>query len=195
MRICPVCGELCDYDITSDTSKCRQCTWTYDESEEANRKAVYAGSFDPFTNGHLYIIQEASEMFDKVYVLIANNANKKRSTNTEEMAEAIAKTMFHEGLFNVCIVIYDGLVADFCLDNNVEYLIRGLRNTSDYLYEENIAKINHEINPNLKTIYYRANNDVVSSSLVREMLSYGKDIDKYVPEEVAILLNDEGEDF
>ena len=76
------------------------------------------------------------------------------------------------------------MVADYCLKKDICYLVRGLRNTSDYLYEENIAKINNEINPNLRTIYFRADNDVISSSMIRELNEYGKDISNFVPEEI-----------
>ena len=188
MRICPLCREACEYNYSKDSSDCPKCGWGIREGDENSRKAVYAGSFDPFTDGHLYIVEEASRMFDRVYVLIANNANKKRQSSAEEMGKAIAMTLYREGLFNVCVVVHNGFVADFCRDHDVEYLIRGLRNTSDYLYEENIAKINHEINPDLKTIYYRANNDVVSSSLIREMIAYGKDVSDYIPKDVLPLL-------
>jgi pantetheine-phosphate adenylyltransferase len=183
-----MCGAICNYNYSKDTSDCPNCEWGIKEGDATSRKAVYAGSFDPFTNGHLYIIEEASKMFDRVYVLIAHNANKTRHSDVEEMARAITMTLYHRGLFNVCVIVHKGFVADFCLAHDVEYLIRGLRNTSDYLYEENIAKINHEINPDLKTIYYRANNDVISSSLIREMLTYGKDVSEYVPETVLPLI-------
>lgn len=188
MRICPACRSMCEYNFSKDTSKCTKCDWEMHEGGNDKRKAVYAGSFDPFTNGHLYIVEEASRMFDKVYILVANNTSKKRSTDVNQMAEAIAKTMYDEGLFNVCVVVYNGMIADFCMFAGVEYLIRGIRNTSDYLYEENIAKINHEINPALKTIYYRAQDDVISSSLVREFIAFGKDVEEYVPERVLEII-------
>ena len=66
----------------------------------------------------------------------------------------------------------EGMIADFCKEHNVDYLVRGLRNTSDYLYEENIAKINYELNPYLKTVYFRATNETISSSMIREFLKY-----------------------
>lgn len=149
------------------------------------RRAMYAGSFDPFTNGHLSVVEEASKLFDKVFVCIANNKSKSRKTNAREMALAIGKVLKRKGLYNVQVVITDGLIAEFCEINDIEYLVRGLRNTSDYMYEENIAKINHEINPELKTIYFRAKNDVISSSMVRELHSFGKDISQYLPIEIA----------
>lgn len=144
------------------------------------RNALYAGSFDPFTNGHLSIVEKSARLFDNVIVGIANNINKKRRTHLPTMKQAIERQVASFG--NVSVVIVDGLVADFCQERDISYLIRGLRNTSDYLYEENIAKINKEINPNLLTIYFRADNDVISSSMIRELLEYNKDISKYVPE-------------
>lgn len=151
------------------------------------RKALYAGSFDPFTNGHLYIAEKAAELFDELVIGIAENSNKKRSTDIYEMKDAI------RGHFkcydNVSVVIIDSLVADYCMKKGICYLVRGLRNTSDYLYEENIAKINNEINPNLRTIYFRADNDVISSSMIRELNEYGKDISKFVPEEIYKIYN------
>lgn len=146
------------------------------------RKALYAGSFDPFTNGHLYIAEKTAELFDELVIGIAENSNKKRSTDIYEMKDAIRE---HFKCYdNVSVVIIDSLVADYCMKKDICYLVRGLRNTSDYLYEENIAKINNEIYPNLRTIYFRADNDVISSSMVRELSEHGKDISKFVPEEI-----------
>ena len=78
--------------------------------------------------------------------------------------------------------------VDFCKEHNIDYLVRGLRNTSDYLYEENIAKINYELNPKLKTIYFRSENEAISSSMIREFLKYGKPVHKYVPKEILRIL-------
>ena len=153
------------------------------------RKAIYAGSFDPFTNGHLYIAKEASLLCDEVYVCVARNPNKKRITNEYDMVDAIRTTLKENGINNTYVLVVDGLIADFCMKNNIEYLVRGLRNTSDYMYEENIAKINAEVNPNLKTIYFRAKNEVISSSMVRELHSHGKDISKYIPKQILEIYN------
>jgi pantetheine-phosphate adenylyltransferase len=152
----------------------------------SNRKALYAGSFDPFTNGHLSIVEKASELFDEVVIGIADNSNKKRNIDIWDMHDAIRESVKH--LDNVIVITISGLIADYCKKKDITYLVRGLRNTSDYLYEENIAKINNEINPDLKTIYFRADNDVISSSMIRELNAYGKDVSKFVPEEVNKLL-------
>ena len=150
------------------------------------RKALYAGSFDPFTNGHLSIVEKSVELFDEVIVGIAGNSKKQRSTDIHLMKNAITKTLNMYN--NVTVVTIHTLVAQYCKVNGIHYLIRGLRNTSDYLYEENISKINNKINPILDTIYFRAVDDTVSSSMVRELKSYGVDISKFVPEEIYKIL-------
>ena len=150
--------------------------------------AVYAGSFDPFTNGHLSVVKSAAEVFDTVYVVIAQNYEKKRFLGFDEMSRSIEKCLKREGLRNCKVDVTLGLVADFCADVGAKYLVRGLRNTSDYMYEENIAKINAEINPELKTVYFRAIDDTISSSMVRELYKYGKDVAKYVPKEIETLM-------
>jgi pantetheine-phosphate adenylyltransferase len=152
------------------------------------KKALYAGSFDPFTNGHLSIVEKAAKLFDEVIIGIAYNSDKKRCTDILNMRDAISDQLEDLNLDNVIVVLVDGLIADYCERQGIDYLIRGLRDTSDYLYEENIAKINNEINPNLTTIYFRADNDVISSSMVRELWRYGKSVSQYVPKEINKLL-------
>ena len=149
-------------------------------------KALYAGSFDPFTNGHFSIVERSTELFDEVIIAIAENPNKKRSTNVGRMKAAIENLFAHRN--NITVVVIEGLVADYCRENNIQYLVRGLRNTSDYLYEENIAKINNTINSDLKTIYFRADNDVISSSMIRELITYGKDVSQFIPKEIYEVL-------
>lgn len=85
----------------------------------------------------------------------------------------------------------DALTADVCDKFGAEYLVRGLRNTSDYLYEEEIARFNQEINPGLKTIYFRAVDEAISSTMVKELFSRGKDVSEYVPAEIAAILEKE----
>lgn len=145
-------------------------------------RALYAGSFDPFTNGHLSIVEKSAELFDEVFVGIAVNTNKNRMSDIHSIEDAIKERL--KCYDNVFVVIIDGLVADYCIKKDIRYLVRGLRNTNDYLYEENIAKINNEINPDLITIYFRADNDVISSSMIRELMQYGKDVSRFIPDEI-----------
>ncbi len=136
--------------------------------------AVYAGSFDPFTFGHLDIVKKASVIFDKVIILIAENSNKTRHFNRLDMQVAIEEDLEVYGLDNVEVDYTTGLVADYCFENDIKYLIRGLRNTTDYQYEENIAKINQSIKKDLETIYLRASQryEHCSSTFAREMLHF-----------------------
>jgi pantetheine-phosphate adenylyltransferase len=155
---------------------------------DTEKKALFAGSFDPFTNGHFSILRKACGIFDQVYLCIANNADKKRKYPIEEMENAIKETIVTNNLTNCEVVVCDHLIADFCKELGVKYLIRGLRNTTDYLYEENISKINHEINPDLETVYLRGENDVISSSMIREFIKYGKPVEEYVPASIFKLI-------
>ena len=156
-------------------------------------KAIYAGSFDPFTNGHLSIVREASELFDTLYLCIGKNSSKQRFIDENKMQYTIKKVLLREGIINCEVVVFSGMIADFAKELGVDYLVRGLRNSMDYAYEENIAKINSIVNPKLKTIYFRASStdgEVISSSMIREFLKYKKDVSLYVPEDIVNLLKE-----
>jgi len=148
----------------------------------------YAGSFDPFTNGHLQVVKKASKCFDKVVIGIGYNAEKKARVEKEKMKEAIEKTIQELNLNNVSVTIYTGLTVDEAKKNNCDILIRGLRNGTDYQYEENISEINEQIS-GLDTCYFRAGKlGYLSSSFVMELFNNDKNIDEYVPKYVAELL-------
>ena len=152
------------------------------------KTAIYPGSFDPFTNGHLDIVRKASEIFDRVYVVIGVNAEKRRSFPADRIAEAITETIDQQGIQNCEVVIWEGLVAEYARMMGTDYMIRGLRNNMDYNYEENVAAVNKLINPELEYVYFRSNNVAVSSSMVKELHGYGKDVSAFVPETVLPLL-------
>ena len=148
----------------------------------------YSGSFDPFTNGHLHIIKTASKVFDKVIVGIGINYQKKRRFDSLLMKSAIEKTLKNEQLHNVEVITYNSLTVDIALKYNANFLIRGLRNDNDYAYEENLSQVNQEIS-DLDTIYFRAGNlDFISSSMVAELISYNKDVSKYLPKEILEII-------
>ena len=149
-----------------------------------SNKAIYPGSFDPFTNGHLDIIKKAAVLFDEVYVVIGINSAKRRAFDSEKMKSAIESTMAALDLHNVRVAVFEGLVAQYAKDNGIKYMIRGLRNNMDYNYEENIAEVNKLINPDMEYVYFRAENVAVSSSMVKELHSFGLDISPYVPKAV-----------
>lgn len=150
--------------------------------------AIYAGSFDPFTNGHLHVLKQACQVFDKVYVAIAVNSEKKRRIDKEKMKEAISKVIKSNNLDNAEVVIFEGLTVDLAVEKNAKFLVRGLRNGTDYEYEENLAIVNSKI-AGIETIYFRAGKTAhISSSIVVELHRYGKDITKWVPNEVLEVL-------
>ena len=153
------------------------------------KKAIYPGSFDPFTSGHLDIVKKAAALFDEVYIVIGVNANKRRSFSADRMCAAMEKTLSALGLTNTYVTVYEGLVAEYAKTNGIHYMIRGLRNNMDYNYEENIAEVNKLINPDMEYVYFRAENVAVSSSMVKELHSYGLDISPYVPNEIIRVLN------
>lgn len=152
------------------------------------KKAVYAGSFDPFTNGHLDIVKKASKLFDELHIVIGYNADKKRRYNISYSKEAIENVLKDLNITNCKVLIYDKLIAKYCKENDIEYFVRGLRNSMDFNYEENISEVNKLINPSLETIYLRAENVAISSSMVRELYEYGQDVSKYVPPQILPLL-------
>ena len=152
------------------------------------RAALYAGSFDPYTNGHHDIVRKAAALFDRVDVLIGVNIQKRRRFEAEAMRRAMQALFDSEGLSNVRAVVHGGLVADYCAANGIGWYVRGLRSATDYAYEEGVAQVNHMINPSLETVYLRSDEPALSSSMVRELLAFGKSAAPYVPAEVLALI-------
>lgn len=148
------------------------------------RIGFYAGSFDPFTMGHMHVVETAAKLFDKLIIGIGENSAKERNYDKELMKQAIQKTLEQANLTNVEVVTYENLSVDAARNNNCNFLVRGIRDDMDYYYEENIAQINEEIS-GLDTIYVRAGAyGSISSSTVKELYKNGKDVSKYVPKEI-----------
>lgn len=150
----------------------------------------YAGSFDPFTNGHLSIVKKAAKCFDKVVIGIGKNSNKESRFDKNQMRDAIEKTLKEEKIENVEVIIYNELTSKIAKEYGARILIRGLRNGTDYQYEETIAQIN-DMYSDIDTCYFRAGDlGYLSSSMVMELFIAGEDITKFVPKAVAIVLED-----
>ena len=144
-------------------------------------KCVYPGTFDPISNGHVDIIERASKMFEEVHVLVGNNIFKKTTFTFEERIEMVKECVKH--LNNVVVVSYDGLVVEYAKKNQINVIVRGMRNYSDYENEFSLFQYNRDIYPNVDTVLLmpKTRLQVVSSSAIKELLTFGCDISKYVP--------------
>ncbi|MBE7075408.1 MAG: pantetheine-phosphate adenylyltransferase [Clostridiales bacterium] len=150
----------------------------------------YAGSFDPFTLGHLHIVKVASEIFDKVIVGIGVNPKKTRRFDKLKMKNAIEQLLKSENVNNFEVITFDGLTADVACEYGAKFLIRGVRNGIDYDFEENLALINQEIS-NIDTVYIRAGEyGAISSSMVFELIKRNKDVSKYIPKYIIDIIKE-----
>jgi len=148
------------------------------------RICVYPGSFDPFTLGHLDVLNGAAELFDHVYVGVLNNSSKKATFSPEERVDMINRVIAEYGLNNVSAACFDGLLVEFVSKIGASHIIRGLRASMDFEYEFQIDAMNRHLSPHIRTVYFMANpaHSFVSSSNVREIASLGGSIDGLVPE-------------
>jgi len=151
-------------------------------------KAIYPGSFDPITNGHIDVIKRASRIFDQVTVAVSQNINKKSFLSEKEKIEAINLSIID--LKNVEVIAFDSLLVDFAKTNNIQIILRGLRAVSDFEYEFQLAGMNKHLDKNIETFFLTPSEEFsnISSSLVREILMLGGDISSFVPQEVEKIL-------
>lgn len=148
------------------------------------KTAIYPGSFDPVTLGHLDIIRRAAVAFDKVIVCVMVNSEKNGGVFTpEERLELLRRSVQIE---NVELDIYRGLVADYAKAKGAQVLVKGLRAVSDYEQEVQMAMINSKLNPELDTVFFPSSEKYtyLSSSLVKEMARYHADLREFVPGEI-----------
>ncbi len=148
------------------------------------KTAIYPGSFDPLTNGHLDIITRSSKLFDKVIVTVLTNSAKQPLFTTQERIDFIQRTTRH--LPNVEVVCYDGLLVDFAKKNNCNVLVKGLRVVSDFEYEFQMALANKNQMPQLETMFLPTAQEYMflSSSIVKELARYHGDLAGLVPKEI-----------
>lgn len=158
------------------------------------KTAVYAGSFDPATNGHIDIIRRSARQVEHLIVGVLHNVNKEGFLSVEErlvLLEALT-----EDLPNVTIKTFSGLLVDFVHQEKAEVIIRGFRAISDYEYEIQMAQMNHKLNPDIETLFLVTRNEYsfLSSSLVKEVAKFGGDISELVdPRTAEILIEKYGE--
>ena len=145
------------------------------------KTAVYPGSFDPITNGHLDIVERSAEMFDNIVIAIFINPNKKPLFSVEERLELIREVTRH--LPNVQVDSFQGLLSDYARQRSAKVIIRGLRAVSDFEYEFQMALMNKKLNPNVETIFMSSSskNIYISSTIIKEVSSLGGSISGLVP--------------
>lgn len=158
------------------------------------KTAVYAGSFDPATNGHIDIIRRSARQVEHLIVGVLHNVNKEGLLSVEERLELLEALT--EDLPNVTIKTFSGLLVDFVHQEKAEVIIRGFRAISDYEYEIQMAQMNHKLNPDIETLFLVTRNEYsfLSSSLVKEVAKFGGDISELVdPRTAEILIEKYGE--
>ncbi len=148
--------------------------------------AVFPGSFDPITIGHVNLIQRACTIFDKIIISIGVNTSKNKLFPLEQRIDWINKVFRDESKIEV--MEFHGLTVDFCKKVGAKFIIRGLRNASDFDYEKTIAQLNHELNHDIETVFLisRPRFSHISSTIVREIIRVNGDASSLVPPEVII---------
>lgn len=150
----------------------------------SKRIALFPGSFDPITLGHLDIIQRALPLFDEIQIAVGKNTEKKYLFSLEQRVAWIEKTFAPEP--KVRVITYEGLTVDFAQKQGVNFLLRGLRNPADFEFEKAIAQANREMVPQLETVFLltSARYAYISSSIVRDVYIHGGDFRRFVPSSV-----------
>jgi pantetheine-phosphate adenylyltransferase len=148
-------------------------------------KAVYPGSFDPFTNGHLDIIKRSSKIFDKLIIAVGDNPAKQPLFSKDERLKMIKETI--RTLKNVDVDLFDGLLVDYARKQKAQVVIRGIRTVSDFEYEYQMALTNKALSSDIETMFMVTSKEYafVSAKLIKEAASLGGDISGFVPPEVV----------
>ncbi|TXD54404.1 MULTISPECIES: pantetheine-phosphate adenylyltransferase [unclassified Polaribacter] len=149
------------------------------------KKAIFPGSFDPITSGHFDIIERGVKLFDELIIAIGINADKKYMFSLEQRKQFIEDCFEHEP--KVKVVAYKGLTVHFCQENQVDFILRGLRNPADFEFEKAIAHTNRDLAP-IETVFLltSANTSYISSSIVRDVIRNNGDYTKLVPKTVRV---------
>ncbi len=149
------------------------------------KTAIYPGSFDPITKGHLDVLKRASKMFDKVIIAVLKNSSKKSFLPVKDRVELIKSSI--EGLSNIEVDSFEGLTIEYARSKGARFLIRGLRAVSDFEYELQLCQTNQAIAPEIDTVFLttKPKYNFVSSSIVKELSNFGSDVSKFVPKSVV----------
>ena len=147
------------------------------------RRAIFPGSFDPITLGHVDIVNRALPLFDEIIIAIGVNADKKYMFSLEERVNFIQENYKNEP--KIKVTTYSGLTTDYCQEMDVDFILRGLRNPADFEFEKAIAQTNRKLS-NIETVFLLTSADTsfISSSIVRDVYRHGGDISGFVPKSV-----------
>lgn len=148
---------------------------------QKKNKAIYPGTFDPITNGHIDIIERACSLFDHIIIAVAQNTAKNPVFNLEKRVTLASKALKH--LNQVHVIGFSGLLIDFALAQNANIIIRGLRAVSDFEYEFQLAGMNRKLNPRIESIFLTPSEQYtyISSTLIREIAAFKGDVSAFVP--------------
>lgn len=159
--------------------------------------AIYPGTFDPITNGHIDIIQRASELFDEVIIALARNSQKSPLFTEPERLRLIEQSLAECCLerTNIRADAFQGLLVDYATQRGATAVVRGLRAVSDFEYEFQMALMNRKLAPNLTTVFLMPHEEYtyLNSTIIRELARYGKDVTNFVPAAVADALREKFE--
>jgi pantetheine-phosphate adenylyltransferase len=152
------------------------------------RTAIYPGSFDPLTNGHLDVIQRAAKLFDRVVVAVARNEDKRPLFSPNERLTLVKQAVRH--LPGVQADTFGGLLIDYVVSQKAQAIVRGLRAVSDFEFEFQLALMNRKLNENIETIFMMPKDTYtfLSSRIVKEIARLGGDVEAFVPEHVRVAL-------
>ena len=149
-----------------------------------SRTALYTGSFDPITNGHLDIIERSAKLFDTLTVAVVDNVSKSSMFSLDERVRIVKEVVAH--IPNVQVASFSGLLADFVNENDFSAVVRGLRSVTDFDYEITMAQMNDKLFDKAETVFLMTapGNSFISSSLIKEVASLGGDVSELVPANV-----------
>lgn len=150
------------------------------------KRAVFPGSFDPITKGHESVINRAYDLFDEIYIGIGINSNKKYLFSLEDRKKWIETTF--EDKPKIKVITYEILTTELCHKLDAKYILRGLRNTTDFNFEVSIAQTNRNLAPDIETIFLVTNVEsaAINSSIVRDIYVHGGDIKQFIPDAITI---------
>ena len=165
-----------------------------------NKVAIYPGTFDPITYGHIDVIQKALKLFDKIVVGVSDVNNKSYLFSSEERIDIVNKALFEDLKLNkkkIVVVSFNSLTTDLCKKFKSNIILRGLRAVSDFEYEFQLAGMNRKLNNNIETIFLMSDveNQIISSKFVKEIVKLGGDIKKFTTKSTIKSLKDKNDNY